>query len=147
MMYTILKHSHAGLRWIVLLIFIATLLMLFKQAFGNERKTGNSKIFSLFTMVGLHIQLLIGLILYSISPKVVFAATSMKDSLLRFYLVEHISMMVIAIGMVTYAYVAFAKKTDQHSAGRKQFYYYLAAFVLILIAIPWPFRDLGGTWF
>ncbi|MBS4056573.1 MAG: hypothetical protein KGZ82_04565 [Bacteroidales bacterium] len=147
MMYTILKHSHAGLRWIVLLIFIATLLLLFKQAFGNDRKTGKPKTFSLLTMIGLHIQLLIGLILYFISPKVVFAATSMKDSLLRFYLVEHVSMMVIAIGLVTYGYVALAKKTEVHSAGRKQFYYYLAAFVLMLFAIPWPFRELGGTWF
>jgi membrane protein DedA with SNARE-associated domain len=95
----------------------------------------------------MHLQLVLGLVLYFISPKVIFDASSMKNGMYRFFLVEHIALMVIAVILVTIGYVR-SDRTDQDLKQHKQILiYYGIAFILILIAIPWPFRGFGSGWF
>ncbi len=145
MLYTILLKSHSGLRWLLLFMFIATLIQLGRKAFGKADIQVKS--ISLYTLILTHIQFLIGLVLYFISPKVVFAATSMKDSILRFYLVEHISLMIIAIIILTIGYSKSKQYFSEPKGAKKAFYYYLISLVLILISIPWPFRIPIAGWF
>jgi hypothetical protein len=66
----------------------------------------------------------------------------MSDKLYRFYTVEHIVGMLIAIVLITLGH-AQGKKLNHG----KVFSYYLAALILILLSIPWPFRNLGAAWF
>lgn len=146
MLRNILVHSHSGFRWILLLLFLVSLYLLFQAGFRRKAWAVARKS-ALFTLIITHIQLIIGLVLYFISPLVIFNAASMKNHVLRFYLVEHISLMIIAIALVTIGY-SLGKKAAAHTTGaRKMFYYYLIGFVLILISIPWPFRNLGAGWF
>jgi membrane protein DedA with SNARE-associated domain len=93
-----------------------------------------------------HIQLIIGLVLYFTSPKVVFEASSMSSPLLRFFLVEHISLMIIAIILITVGYAKSKRITDIRKKNRTIVIYYAISLVLILAAIPWPFRNLGAGW-
>jgi hypothetical protein len=144
--YTILVHIHSGLRWLVLLFIILTIV---DAAIKLRRKADNEGRFCFsnrYALVFMHLQLIIGLILYFISPKVVFSAASMKETLLRFFLVEHIALMVIAVILVTIGYVR-----SKRGAGMKKYksliIYYTIALLLILAAIPWPFRNLGAGWF
>lgn len=141
-MYNILLHAHSGLRWLVL---IALVIALF-QTFSRRGTTGSIMETKsvLFTFILSHIQLLIGLILYFISPKVVFGADTMSNSLIRFFSVEHLAGMLIAIVLITMGYTQ-AKKAELPF--NKAFNFYIAAFILILISIPWPFRALGAGWF
>ncbi len=120
--------------------------MLFQAGFRQKALAAARKS-ALITLIITHIQLIIGLVLYVISPLVIFNAASMKNHVLRFYLVEHISLMLIAIVLVTLGYSFGKKAVDQTAGARKMFYYYLIGFVLILISIPWPFRNLGAGWF
>ena len=67
----------------------------------------------------------------------------MKDKFFRFYWVEHPLMMFIAIALITVARgkakVLNYKATD---------WLLLIALLLILAAVPWPFRDIvGRPWF
>ena len=99
-------------------------------------------------MVSLHIQLVFGLVLYFKSERVKFFDGWMKEEIFRFYGMEHILMMVIAITLVTIGY----SKSKKQSVPAKKFktiaLWYSIALVLILAAIPWPFREaLGGQWF
>lgn len=103
---------------------------------------------NLFAMVFLHIQLLLGLILYFTSENVVFKAGWMKVDKFRFYGMEHILMMIIAIVLVTIG----RKKAEKQSVPAKKFktitLWYTIALLIIIAAIPWPFREaLGGKWF
>lgn len=142
-MYEILKHAHSGLRWIVLALLVVTVISAFsKRKSGNEMKSEDKKM-PLFTLIGTHIQLILGLILYFISPYVVFAAETMKDSVRRFYTVEHISLMLIAIILITVGY----SKAKKAGSWKPIFTYYLIGLLLILASIPWPFRNLGAGWF
>jgi uncharacterized membrane protein (DUF485 family) len=148
MLYTILQHVHSGLRWVVLLLLLWTIWGAFQgrqkgAAFADaDRKRG------LFAMISAHVQLLLGLLLYFISPYVKFEGGIMKDSLLRFYTVEHISMMLIAIVLITLGYSRANKKADDRAKFQTQLVFFLIALLVILAAIPWPFRPgLNGNWF
>ncbi|MDA3944426.1 MAG: cytochrome B [Bacteroidetes bacterium] len=145
MLYTILLKSHSGLRWLLLALFIATLIQLGRKAFSGAAVP--AKRLALFTLILAHIQLLLGLSLYFISPKVHFDAAAMSDSILRFYLVEHISLMLLAIIILTIGYSKTKNRLQEISFSKKAFYYYLVSLILILVSIPWPFRIAGAGWF
>jgi membrane protein DedA with SNARE-associated domain len=78
---------------------------------------------------------------------VIFDAASMKDSLLRFFLVEHIGLMIIAVILVTIGYVKSDRVADEFKKNKQILVYYSVALLLILVSIPWPFRGLGTGWF
>lgn len=146
-MYLILKHAHSGLRWILLLLLLATIVnaaMNFSARNGYQEK---DRKLSLFALIFTHVQLILGIILYFISPKVQFVSGMMKDSMVRFYTVEHFSMMIIAIALITIGYSRAKKKTEPTAKFKTTFWFYLIGLVVILASIPWPFRGLGGGWF
>ncbi|MEZ4983478.1 MAG: cytochrome B [Saprospiraceae bacterium] len=144
-MYNGLLHAHSGLRWLVLLFLVAAIAMAWSA--WSKRTPYPSGKMPLLGLIFTHLQLVIGLVLYFISPKVQFASGVMKDSLLRFYTVEHITLMLLAIVLITIGY-SKAKRQAGDAAGHKTiFNYYLIGLVLILVSIPWPFRGLGAGWF
>jgi hypothetical protein len=133
-----LVHAHSGLRYVVLALLLAAIY----TAFSNKSKTNApySKIY-LWAMIGTHTQLLIGLVLYFMSPKVNFSM--MSDPFYRFYNVEHITGMIVAIVLVTIGHRQ--AKSLNHG---KVFAFYGIALLVILASIPWPFRAaLLGNWF
>jgi hypothetical protein len=145
-MYIPLLKSHSGLRWILLILFVSALVMLFRAAYQgkyNKKLASTAKM----TLILTHIQFLLGLVLYFISPKVIFAASSMKVSVFRFYLVEHISLMLIAVILLTIGFSKAKKLLNTQAGAKKMFTYYLISFILIMISIPWPFRNFGAGWF
>ncbi|MCU0346238.1 MAG: cytochrome B [Saprospiraceae bacterium] len=140
-----LVHAHSGLRWIVLVLLIAaTFKALMKWRSNVGYSEGDRKI-NLFTMISMHVQLLIGLALYSMSGRVDFS--QMKDAMFRFFTVEHTTMMLIAIVLVTIGHAKSKKLTDEVKKHKTIFTYYLIALLLVLAGIPWPFRGWGNGWF
>ena len=101
----------------------------------------------MFAMVSYHIQFLGGLILYFISPKVSFAAGFMKDSIARFFAMEHILLMSISMILLTIGYSKSKRIIESDKKFKKIFVYYLISLLIVLASIPWPFRALGAGWF
>ena len=142
-MYSALLHFHSGLRWVVLILIIVNVI----NALGgmNKKKvaTASDKKLSLFALIATHTQVVFGLALYSISPKVQFSASTMGNAMLRFFTMEHTLMMLIAVILVT-----IGNRSAKMGNFKKEFWYYFIALVIILAGIPWPFRAmLGGGWF
>lgn len=146
----ILVRAHSGLRWVILaLLLFAIINAAKKQTSGRYEK--KDKMINLFAMISLHIQLLIGLVLYffSKSGKISFSEGWMKITMFRFYGMEHLLLMIIAIAVITMGRSKAEKKLkgtrDKH---RRIMISYTIGLILILIAIPWPFREaLGAGWF
>ena len=136
-----LVHAHSGLRYVVLALLIAAVGIAFSKWQNDEH--GDSKIYT-YALISCHIQLLLGLILYFISPKVDFSM--MGEKLYRFFSVEHISMMLVAIVLITIGRVR-SRKSEAGDKHRTILFYYVMGLVLIVMAIPWPFRSLGAGWF
>jgi len=146
-MYPMLQHAHSGLRWVVLILLIMAILNAVSKWNGKTPFTARDKKLNLFALIFTHVQFLIGLVLYFISPKVVFSAQTMGDRLLRYFAVEHISMMLIAIVLITIGYSRAKRHTTDIKKFRATFWFYLIGLIVILIAIPWPFQGLNTSWF
>ena len=83
-MYNFLVHAHSGFRWILLLLLVGAIVMAAQGLSGNKSFSGSLKKWSLFAMAATHLQLIIGLILYFISPLVKWHSGTMGDPMLRF---------------------------------------------------------------
>ena len=143
-MYEILKHTHSGLRWVALILIIFAIY----NSITAKEFTKREKLINLFSMVSLHTQLILGLVLYFNSPLVRFYQGWMKDAEDRFYGMEHLAGMVIAIALITFGYVKSKKGTTPAEIYKPIKLFYIIGLILILASIPWPFRaNLGGAWF
>jgi len=142
-MYQALLHAHSGLRWIVLILLLINVLNAFGGYAGKKIVGAGDKKLSLFGLISMHTQVLLGLALYAMSPKVQFSANTMSNSMLRFFTMEHTVMMLIAVILVTIGH-----RATKSGSFKKEFWYYFSALLIILAAIPWPFRTiLGAGWF
>ena len=140
----IINHLHSGLRWVTLILLIWAIANAF-SAINFEKK---HKMVNLFAMVTLHIQLVIGLIQYFTSAKVQFSEGWMKEPLLRFYGMEHLAGMLLAIILITIGYSKAKRKENDADKFKVIRLFYSIGLIIILLSIPWPFRsNLGGGWF
>ena len=144
-MYPGLVHAHSGLRWIALILLVVAVITAIAGWQGRNSYTeGNRKIY-LFTLIAIHTQLVLGLILLFISPKVNFSM--MSEKLYRFYIVEHTVGMLLAITLITIGYSRSKRATDATTKHRLIGIFYGLGLLLILVSIPWPFRIMGAGWF
>ena len=85
-------------------------------------------------------QLLLGLILFFVSPIVIFSGASMKDSVARYWLVEHSTGMLIAIVLISMARIQSKKLADSSAKFKKLFTFNIAALAIILANIAMSHR-------
>lgn len=147
MFYNILKHAHSGLRWVAILLLVIVFISALRRFLSKDAYQEIDRKFSLYALIGVHLQLVIGLLLYFISPKVQFGSETMESSLLRFYTVEHLTIMLIAIALVTIGYSRAKRVPTDEEKFRATLIFYGLGLALIIIGIPWPFRGLGAGWF
>ncbi|HYX10189.1 MAG TPA: hypothetical protein VE912_25905 [Bacteroidales bacterium] len=145
--YTFMLHFHSGIRWILVILLIGTLLNSLIKWKGKMPFNKRDHSLQSFTVTLLHLQFLAGIILYAISPMVSFGPHMMGNNLQRFYTVEHVSLMVIAIIIITIGHIRSKKMEESARKFKTVFISFLIGFLVIMIAIPWPFRHLGAGWF
>lgn len=148
-MYTGLVHLHSAWRYVVVLLLIVSIIKAFVQWFGNNPFTSADKKIFLFAMISVHIQLVIGLILYFISPYVQFGdmATVMKTPELRYWTVEHISTNIIGIILITVGYSTAKRAVTDRAKFMRTALFYLIGFIFIMVAVPWPGGRVDRGWF
>lgn len=132
--------THSGLRWVVLLLLLVAIVssLMKWQSKAMHKKSDN--MLPMLAMAATHIQIVIGFILYFISPKVSFHAGFMKETATRFYSMEHILMMFIAAVVITIGYSRAKRQSNSGKKFKTVFVFYLIGLLIILAAIPWPFR-------
>jgi len=144
--YTILLHVHSVLRYVVLVLLFFAIVDSLRGVINKRHYLGSNQKINLITMAAFHVQVLFGILMYFLSPKVQLRKEMFHDEMLRFFTMEHISLMIIAMAIITIGYMK-AKKNIENGHKLILFYYTLTL-VLVLCAIPWPFRvHLLGEWF
>lgn len=142
-MYNILQTIHSY--WAYLVVLVVALATIKAVVGYFSKKEYNYKYFrlALGALIVNHLQLLLGLILYFVSPlgfKSILnngMAVVMKDSILRLYAVEHITVMLLATTLITIGYSKHKKKRTSVPKLKTLAIFYTLAFVLILSRIPW----------
>lgn len=139
--------AHSGLRYIVLALLVIAIF----NAIANlksDKYEKKDKMINLFAMVFIHIQLLLGLVLYFMSPKVQFVKEMMSEPTLRFYTMEHVLLMVVAIVFITLGRKKAEKLPEPAKRHKMILRYYGLGLIIIFIAIPWPFiYNVGAGYF
>ena len=141
-MYKGLLDLHNVLRWAILILLLVALL----QAVGKSAGLRKS---SLWLLISAHLMLIIGLYQliagrFGIIKGLPAGISLMKDTFYRFFWVEHPLMMIIAIILIT-----IARRKAKVLNYKATAWLLVIALILILAAVPWPFREIvgdGRTW-
>ncbi|HEY4108955.1 hypothetical protein [Puia sp.] len=145
-MYTGVLSLHSFLRWVILILEIVVIYKSFTGMTGNRPFTAGDKKAGLFLMISAHTQLLVGIYLYLAGPwgmatiQNLGFGEAMKDPVARFYAVEHIFGMLVAIILITLGRGVAKKAIPDAAKHKRSFWLFLVALVIILATIPWPFR-------
>ncbi len=126
---------HSLVRYFVL-IFLILVIVRSLMGWMNKKEYGSlDDKFSLWLFMLTHTQLLMGLILFFVSEAVIFSAASMKDAVARYWLVEHSSMMLIAVVLISVGRISIKKIADGTAKHRRLFILNFIALLIILMAI------------
>lgn len=132
-MYGTFLLLHSLVRYFVLILIVVLIVKSFAGWTGKKEFTGADNKLSLFTLIATHIQFLLGLILYFISPFVVFGGE--RDATSRYWTMEHISMMLIAVVLITVARSTMKKMSDGPSKFKRLAVLNTIALIIILAGI------------
>lgn len=141
-MYTGLLHTHNLFRWLVLIVAVLAIGFAFAGWIGKKEWKKTDNILGLLLTISADIQLVVGIVLYLfVSPltKAAFAdfGAAMKNADLRFYAVEHILMMIIALVVIHIGRSKSKKATIIMRKHRSAAIFYTLGLIIILAAIPW----------
>lgn len=142
-MYSILRSIHSYWAFFVLIILAAAILNAFiGKSKGREFSAKDLRI-SLFGLIFSHIQLLIGLVLYFVSPWFdqwsALGMGVMKDAQARLYLVEHPLTNLIAIVLITMGWSMHKRQTLSSKKFLRIGLFYALGLPLLLSRIPWDY--------
>ncbi len=145
-MYSIVLGLHNITRWIVLIVGIVAVVRAFLGWFGKKPWVDLDDKLGLYFTISLDVQLLLGLLLYVVLSPITTAAFSnfgaaMADPTTRYWLVEHILTMIIAVILGHVGRSLSKKATVDVAKHQRAAIFFGLAIVAILAAIPW-FRPL-----
>ncbi len=145
-MYNFLLGVHSGLRYIVLLMLAIAIVLSVTALFGKKDYTPANRKINLFTMIATHTQLLAGLILYFVSPLVQYGnmGEAMKNTVARYWTVEHAVLMLFAVALITVGHARSKKGDIALNKHRAIALYYGLAVLVIVVAIYQSGRPLLG---
>lgn len=155
-MYTVLLFVHSWIRWVVILSGLAALGGAVGGVSTRRAWLPVDNLRLVIFGTSLDVQLLIGLILYVFLSPVTESGfadmrLTMRDPILRFFVVEHITGMLVAVAL-THIGRARVRKTSEPAARHRTVLIFIGlAMVALLLSIPWPgmaggrelFRGLG----
>lgn len=140
-MYTGLLHTHNLLRWLVLLTALVAVILAVAGWSGKKEWTRKDNLAGLLLTIFVDLQLVIGLILYVISPltKIAFSdfGAAMKNPVYRFFAVEHIFIMLIALVLIHVGRAKSKKAIIPAAKHKSAAIWYGIALILFLAGIPW----------
>ena len=138
---SILQNIHSYWAYIVLGVLVIAIGNAFIGRLSNKPFTIKDIRISLFALIVTHIQLLIGLILYFVSPR--FSAWQegvgavMGNSTMRLYLVEHPVTNILAVVLITIGWSMHKRQAESGKRFLRIGLFYLLGLVLLLSRIPW----------
>ena len=150
-MYPTVLLLHSWVRWAVLILLVVVVFRAWqgRTGFGAWLPLDERLHTALVAVVDL--QLIVGLLLYGASP---FArafigglGATMSNRELRFYGLEHLTMMLAAVAFVHVGRARSKAVTDERLRFRRVFAWTLAALIFVLSSIPWPFFPVARPLF
>ena len=135
-LYDILRHFHKGWAYLALLLLVVAVVSAIIGFTSKKEFTAKDRKIALFGLIGSHVQLLVGLILYFVSP-LGLAGFSMKVAEARLTSLEHPLINVIALVLITIGWSKHKKAATSELKFKSFAVFYTLGLLLILARIPW----------
>ena len=141
-MYSILKNIHSYWAYLVLLVLILCIFNAITGKINGKDFESRDLRLSLFGLIFSHLQLLIGLILYFVSPwfdqwSNLGMGGVMKDAQARLFLVEHPFTNILAIALITIGWSVQKQQSDPSKKFLRIALLYGLGLLLLMSRIPW----------
>ncbi|RED44579.1 hypothetical protein DFQ10_103266 [Winogradskyella eximia] len=139
----IVQFIHSKWAYLVLLVLVLATFNALIKFFGDKEFDAKDFRISLFALITMHIQLLIGIVLFfmkdyfSTIEQIGGMGELMANKALRNLVVEHPLTMIIAVALVTIGYSKHKKKLTSKPKFKLLAIFYTLALVLVLAKIPW----------
>jgi uncharacterized membrane protein len=149
-MYTTVLFIHSWLRWIALIAAVGATFAAVRGQVQGERSVADR--WGLAAMMTLDIQMLLGLLLYLVvSPNMreirAHFGEAMKNPQLRFWAVEHVTAMFVAVVLVHVGRVLARKAKTPAAKRTRMIICFGIATVLMFLGTPWPGMPAGRPLF
>lgn len=136
-MYNFLQKFHSGWAYLALLLLVVAVVNAIIGVTSKKEFTAKDRKIALFALIGTHTQLLIGLILYFVSPKGLAVLGQMSNAELRLTSLEHPLINIIAIILITIGWSKHKKLVNSEAKFKTFAIFYTLGLLLILSRIPW----------
>jgi Na+-driven multidrug efflux pump len=147
-MYQTLTFYHSITRWILLTGLITVILTSYYGYRKSKTYSVTDNAIRHWTATVAHLQLIIGILLYSKSPVIQYfwhhSKEAISDLNTTFFALIHITIILSAIVLITIGAALAKRKQDDKSKFTTQLLWFSIALLLIIIAIPWPFSPLAS---
>lgn len=146
-MYALVNFVHSYWAYLILVMLVITTFNSIIGFVSDREYSARDMRLALFTLITMHIQLLIGIVLWIVSPSGIGAIQDhgmggiMKQDGLRKLAIEHPTLMIIAVIFVTIGYSKHKKKLVSKPKLKMLAIFYTLALIAVLAIIPW------GQWF
>lgn len=136
-MYAFLREFHSGWAYIALVLLVVAVVNALMGLFTKKEFTAKDRKIALYGLIAVHTQLLIGLILYFVSPLGFASLGQMTNKALRLTSLEHPLINIIAIALITIGWSKHKKLKISQSKFKTFSIFYGLGLLLILSRIPW----------
>lgn len=145
-MYAFILAMHSLIRWFVLISLLFALYRAYAGWLGSKVYSKFDDRVRVTAATIAHIQLTVGLWLYFISPIANYFISHFKEAVherqIRFFGMEHVTMMLIGITLITVASAKAKRKTTDQEKFKTMAIWLTIALLVILSSIPWSFSPL-----
>ena len=143
-MYAVVLMVHSVIRWLVLLALVARVGRAMQGSVSTVAWGSADRGLSGIALGLTHLQVVLGLGLFALSPKVSSAlgdmGAAMGQSMLRFWAVEHPTSMILGAVAVQLGYSLSKRASTDSGRHRAALTGYGVGLLLILAGIPWAMR-------
>lgn len=136
-MYEIIQKAHSGVAYLALLVLLIAVINAFLGFSSQKEFLPKDRKIALFALIFCHVQLLIGLVLYFVSPIGFSVLGEMSNASLRLTSLEHPLVNIMAIALITVGWSKHKKEATDNGKFKKIAFLYLAGLLFILSRIPW----------
>ena len=136
-MYTFIQKFHSGWAYLALLLLVNAVANSLIGMSSKKEFTAKDRKIAIFGLIATHIQLVVGMILYFVSPLGSAVFGQMKDAALRLTSLEHPLTNLIAITLITIGWSKHKKATTNEAKFKSIAIFFGLGLLLILSRIPW----------
>jgi hypothetical protein len=147
-MYTAAIVLHSVLRWVVILLGVLAVARAFSGRSGGRSWTAADATPGRLYTMALDVQMVIGLLLYFVFSHILSIAgadwgEAMGNTAIRYWVVEHLAAMVVAIALAHVGSVRVRKAATDAARFKQAALFYGLSLFLVLLASPWPGLPYG----